>query len=498
MARAQKYETLIVGAGFSGLGAAIKLAQAGVDDIVILERSDRVGGTWRDTSYPGASCDIPSLLYSFSFAKNPSWSRTYSPADEIRTHLEEMTDRFDIRRRIEFGQEVTGLSFDEDAGVWTATTAARKRFRARTVVLASGPLPDSSFPDIRGIDSYGGHKIHSARWDSDYDFTGKRVGVIGTGASAIQIVPELVKQAEFVKVFQRTPGWVLPRFDFPTPPAVQTAFAKAPAVQQLARQALFWGHEASATALVWNTPLTSLVARLGKMHLRRQVKDPWLRRQLTPDFTPGCKRMLVSSDYYPALQRDNCKLIDWPIATLSPVGLRTSDGIEHHLDCIVFATGYDVHLTGPPFPVTGLGGRSLSAEWADGAQAYKSASAHGYPNLFFMTGPNSGPGHNSLLVYIEGQLDYAVRGITTILDNELRYLDVRHDVQRRYNERIQRRLTKTTWMSGCSSWYLTKDGHNVSMYPGFATQYLRQMRDFQYADYEAVEHSPAIPVSSSA
>ena len=232
------------------------------------------------------------------------------------------------------------------------------------MVLASGPLPDHKLPDIRGLDTYRGHKIHSARWDHDYDFTGKRVAVIGTGASAVQIVPELVKKAEFVKVFQRTPGWVLPRLGHRHPAAAQTLFAKVPAVQELARQALFWGHEVTATALVWDTPLTGLVARLGKAHLRRQVKDPWLRRQLTPDFTPGCKRMLVSSDYYPALQRDNCKLIDWPIATISPVGIRTSDGIEHHLDCIVFATGYDVHLTGPPYSVTGIGGRSLADEWA--------------------------------------------------------------------------------------------------------------------------------------
>jgi cation diffusion facilitator CzcD-associated flavoprotein CzcO len=504
MASTHTYATLIVGAGFTGLGAAIKLAEAGLNDakhdatdVVILERGDQVGGTWRDTTYPGASCDIPSLLYSFSFVKNPAWSRTYSPAEEIRRHLEDMATRFDIRRHIRFNQEVNGLEFDEHAGVWTATTASGKHFRARTVILASGPLPDSGFPDIRGIDSYLGHKVHSARWDHDYDFTGKRVAVIGTGASAIQIIPELVKQAEFVKVFQRTPGWVLPRWDITTPPAVQTVFAKVPAVQQLARQALFWGHEASATALVWNTPLTSLVTRLGRAHLRRQVKDPWLRRQLTPDFTPGCKRMLVSSDYYPALQRDNCTLIDWPIAKLSPVGIRTSDGIEHHVDCIVFATGYDVHLTGPPFPVTGIDGRSLNAEWSGGAQAYKSVSAHGYPNLFFMTGPNSGPGHNSLLVYIEGQLNYAVRGVTTILGNDLRYLDVRKDVQRRYNERIQQRLTKTTWMSGCQSWYLTKDGFNASMYPGFATQYLRQMRDFQIDDYDAVARAADVRVSSS-
>lgn len=494
------HDTLIIGAGFTGLGAAIKLKQAGVEDIVIVERSDRVGGTWRDNTYPGIACDIPSLLYSFSFVKNPSWSRAYPTGGEICAHIEDLTDQFGLRQLIRFDTEITGLSFAEDTGVWTATTKGRKRFQARTVVLASGPLADHKFPEIRGIDTYQGQKIHSADWDHDYDFAGKRVAVIGTGASAVQIVPELVKTAEFVKVFQRTPGWVIPRLDTKMPAAVQSLFAKVPATQEFARQVLFWGHEASATALVWKSPLSSVVARVGKAHLRRAVADPWLRRQLTPDFTPGCKRMLVSSDYYPALQRDNCKLIDWPIATLSPAGIRTSDGVEHHLDAIVFATGYDVHLSGPPFPVTGLGGRSLQQDWSGHAQAYKSASAHGYPNLFFMCGPNSGPGHNSLLVFVEGQLDYLVAGVSAILDNDLRYLDVREDIQHAYNEQIQRRLSRTTWMSGCNSWYLTDDGFNASMYPGFATQYLRQMRDFRYEDYTAVERDAGrrtMPISTA-
>ena len=488
MAGTRIHDTLIVGAGFSGLGAAVKLRQAGVDDVVIVERSDRVGGTWRDNTYPGVACDIPTMLYSFSFADNPTWSRMYPSGAEIHAHIEELTDRHGLRPLIRFGTEITGLTFDERTGVWTATTKGRKHFAARTVVLAAGPLADHRLPDIRGIDTYRGRTIHSAAWDHDFDATGKRIAVIGTGASAVQIVPELVKTAAFVKVFQRTPGWVLPRPDVEMPASVQTLFAKVPAAQEFARQALFWGHEACAAALVWNTPLSGLVATLGRAHLRATVKDAWLRRQLTPDFTPGCKRMLISNDYYPALQRDNCKLIDWPIATISPAGIRTSDGVEHHLDAIVFATGYDVHLSGPPFPVTGLGGRSLQQEWADHAEAFKSASAHGFPNLFFMTGPNSGPGHNSLLVYIEGQIDYAVNAVTTILNRNLRYLDVRADTQRRYNTAIQQRLTRTTWMSGCRSWYLTADGFNASMYPGLATQYLRQMRQFRLDDYHAVAH----------
>ncbi|BBX71762.1 flavin-containing monooxygenase [Mycolicibacterium psychrotolerans] len=488
MAGTRIHDTLIVGAGFSGLGAAVKLRKAGVDDIVIVERSDRVGGTWRDNTYPGVACDIPTMLYSFSFAENPTWSRMYPSGGEICAHIEELTDRHGLRPLIRFDTEITGLSFDERAGVWTATTKGRKRFAARTVVLAAGPLAHHKLPDIRGIDTYRGRTIHSAAWDHDFDVTGKRVAVVGTGASAVQIVPELVKTAAFVKVFQRTPGWVLPRPDVEMPASVQTLFAKVPAAQELARQALFWGHEACAAALVWNTPLSGLVAALGRAHLRATVKDAWLRRQLTPDFTPGCKRMLISNDYYPALQRENCKLIDWPIATISPAGIRTSDGVEHHLDAIVFATGYDVHLSGPPFPVTGLGGRSLQQEWADHAEAFKSASAHGFPNLFFMTGPNSGPGHNSLLVYIEGQIDYAVAAVTAILNENLRYLDVRADTQRRYNAAIQQRLTRTTWMSGCRSWYLTADGFNASMYPGLATQYLRQMRQFRLDDYHAVAH----------
>jgi cation diffusion facilitator CzcD-associated flavoprotein CzcO len=479
-------DVLIIGAGFAGLGSAIRLQQAGIKNIVMLERGTEVGGTWRDNTYPGAACDIPSNLYSYSFAQNPNWSRGFSGSGEILGYIHHLVSEFKLGSLIRFGQNVADLAFNETEGVWSVNATGGEVFTARAVIMASGPLSNASFPKMPGIETFEGHKIHSAKWDHDYDFTGKRVAVVGTGASGIQIIPELVKHVDSLKVFQRTPGWVMPRPDYATPKWNKTLFNKIPAAQNALRQALFWAHESMALGVIWNSPLTSVVERFGLAHLQRQVKDPWLRRQLTPDFRVGCKRVLVSNDYYPALQRENCKLITWPIATISPKGIRTAEGVEHQVDCIVFATGFDVCKSGTPFPVTGLNGRQLNEEWARGSQAYKSINVSGYPNFFITFGPNSGPGHNSALVYMESQLDYAVQGIQKILSDNLKVLNVKATAQKNYNEAIQKRLGKTNWNSGCKSWYLTEDGFNATMYPGFATQYANQMKHFDARDYEAV------------
>ncbi|MDV6012500.1 NAD(P)/FAD-dependent oxidoreductase [Haloechinothrix sp. LS1_15] len=485
---------LIIGAGFAGLGTAIRLKQAGITDFVILERDHDVGGTWRDNTYPGAACDIPSLMYSFSFVPNPDWSRTYSSSAEIFEYIRHMVQRFDLRPHIRFGAEVTALDYDEETATWTATIATGDTVTARTAIMAAGPLANASYPDIPGLESYTGHTMLSARWDHDYDLRGKHVAVIGTGASAVQIIPELVTQAARVKVFQRTPGWVLPKPNPRHPEWLRSLFRRVPAAQSRARHALYWLHEVMALGIVWNSPATTLLQYLARGYLRLAVNDSWLRRQLTPDYRIGCKRVLMTSDYYPALQAPNCKLITWPIYAISPNGIRTAEGIEHDVDCIVFATGFDVCKAGTPFPITGSSGRVLADEWAAGAQAYKSVSVSGYPNLFFTFGPNSGPGHNSVLAYNEAQIDYIVRAIRYLIDHDVRSLDVREERQDRFNRELQRRLTRTTWNSGCRSWYLTEDGYNATMYPGFATQYIRQLATLNLDDY----HVTPLPQGSQA
>ncbi len=479
------HDVLIIGAGFAGLGAAIQLRKAGISNVAILERGTAVGGTWRDNQYPGAACDIPSNLYSYSFAPNPDWSRAYSGSQEILGYIHHLVAEYQLEALICFGQNVTAMAFDEAAGLWRIETSHGERHAARAVVMAPGPLSNASLPKMPGIEQFKGHKIHSAMWDHGYDFAGKRVAVIGTGASGVQIIPELVKVADKVTVFQRTPGWVLPRVDFAPSAGMKRWFRKLPLTQKALRKAMFWIHEAMATGIVWKTPVTPLIERIAKAHLRRQVKDRWLRRQLTPDFTIGCKRVLMSNDYFPALQAPHAKLITWPIATLSERGIRTVEGIEHQVDCIVFATGFDVCKSGTPFPIRGIDGRQLGEEWSRGGQAYKSINVSGYPNLFITFGPNSGPGHNSALVYMESQIDYLVQGIGALLRGGHKSLDVKPSVQMQYNAAIQKRLAKTNWNTGCKSWYLTADGFNATMYPGFATQFAQQMKTFDLADYRA-------------
>ncbi|OBJ35719.1 4-hydroxyacetophenone monooxygenase [Mycolicibacterium mucogenicum] len=474
----------IIGAGFAGIGAAIRLKDQGITDFEIFERGTRVGGTWRDNTYPGAACDIPSRLYSYSFAPNPDWSHTYSGSNEILGYIDNMVESFGIAPHIRFGHNVTGVEYDEVAGEWTVNFEGREPVQARAVIVASGPLANASFPKIEGIETYEGHKIHSARWDHDYDFTGKKVAVIGTGASGVQIVPELVKVAKSVKVFQRTPGWVIPRLNGSTSGWLKRIYKDVPFAEKLARSAWFWGHESVALGVVWDSPFTRVVEAVSLANLRLQVKDPWLRRQLTPDFSAGCKRLLMTADYYPALQADNCKLITWPIARLSPKGIRTVEGIEHQFDAIVFATGFEVSKAGTPFPVIGIDGRELAAEWSRGAYAYRSVAVSGYPNLYFTFGPNSGPGHSSALVYMEAQIDYIVEAISKLLQFGWKSLDVRPEVQARYNEDIQQRLQSTTWNSGCQSWYLTEDGFNATMFPGFATQYVNQLKTVNLHDFK--------------
>ncbi|MDX1871746.1 NAD(P)/FAD-dependent oxidoreductase [Mycolicibacterium sp. 120266] len=473
----------IIGAGFAGIGAAIRLKDRGITDFEIYERDTRVGGTWRDNTYPGAACDIPSRLYSYSFAPNPDWSHTYSGSAEILRYIDDMVTEAGLQPHIRFEHTVTGVVYDQAAGEWTVSFADRDPVRARAVIVASGPLANVSLPELPGIDTFEGKKIHSARWDHGYDFAGKKVAVVGTGASAVQIVPELVKVAESVKVFQRTAGWVLPRYNTSTADWLKDIYKTVPLAEKLMRSAWFWGHESVALGVVWDTPFTRLVEAISRANLRAQVKDPWLRRQLTPDFSAGCKRLLMTSDYYPALQADNCTLVTWPIARLAPRGIRTVEGIEHRFDAIVFATGFDVSKTGTPFPVTGVDGRVLASEWSRGAYAYRSVAVSGYPNLYFTFGPNSGPGHSSALVYMEAQIDYITEAIGKLLQFGWKALDVRPDVQARYNERIQHRLRSTTWNSGCQSWYLTEDGFNATMFPGFATQYVNQLKALDLRDY---------------
>ncbi|MEB2310338.1 MAG: NAD(P)/FAD-dependent oxidoreductase [Sorangiineae bacterium] len=477
---------LIIGSGFAGIGLAIRLKQAGIEDFTILERAESLGGTWRDNTYPGVACDVPSHLYSFSFEPNPTWSRFFAPQSEILAYLERCADKYGVRPHIRFGVAAEGASFDEQTGLWTVKTSDGQSLEARVVVSGSGhALSRPIYPDLPGRDTFAGKSMHSARWDHDYALEGKTVAVVGTGASAIQIAPAIAPKVKQLFVFQRTPGWLLPKPDRAISPREQSVYRRYPALQKAFRAGIYSALESMAIGYVVEPRLNRIREEHALLYLRRKVKDPALRKKLTPSFRLGCKRILLSNDWYDTLQRPNVALVAEPITEVRAGSLVTRDGAEHHVDAIAWATGFEAAEARPPFAVQGRGGRDLATTWKDHAEAYLGTTISGFPNLFLIIGPNLGLGHSSMVLMMESQFAYVVDAIKTLRARKLDFVDVRPEVAARYNDALQARLAGTVWNSGgCSSWYLTRTGKNTTAWPGFTFEFRWKTRRFDVENYE--------------
>jgi cyclohexanone monooxygenase len=484
---------LVIGAGFGGLGTAIKLDEAGEHDFLVAERGADVGGTWRDNTYPGAACDVPSHLYSFSFALNPDWSRSFSPQDEIQAYIERVAADSGVLDRFTFHTDVRQAVWDEAAARWQVSTS-RGDLTADVLISAAGALSDPKLPDIDGIDSFAGAVFHSARWEHDLDLAGKRVAVIGTGASAIQIVPEIAGQVAHLDVYQRTAPWVMPRHDREYTPVEKLLFRHLPAVQRIYRTAIYWGRECFVPAFTWKPGLAAPAKKAALENIARGIDDPQLRRKVTPAFEIGCKRILISNDWYPTLNRPDVDLVTDPVTKITPHAVVTADGAEREVDVLIVATGF--HTTDLPIAerVVGRDGRSLADHFREaGMQAYKGSTVHGFPNLFFIIGPNTGLGHSSMVFMIESQVAYTIGALRAMRSGGVAAIEPTRSAQRSWNEQIQRRMKRTVWNAGgCSSWYLDEHGRNVTLWPRTTFSFRRLTRRFD------PEHYHAEPAAASA
>ena len=492
----QQVDHLVIGAGFAGLCAAIKLQEAGELDHVVLERGDDVGGTWRDNTYPGAACDVPSQLYSFSFALNPDWSMSFSPQPEIQDYLRRVAREHGVLDRFRFGTTVDEARWDEASQRWlvdATTPTGPASYAARTLISGAGALVEPRLPDIEGIEGFQGEIFHSARWDHDVDLTGKRVAVIGTGASAIQIVPELAKVVGRLDLYQRTAPYVLPRNDRRYSRAERLAFRHVPGLQRLAREAIYWAREAYVPGFTWQPQLAFPAKKLALRNLEKAVADPELRARLTPDFEIGCKRILISNTYYPALTQDHVELVTDPIQKVTGHAVVTADGREREVDVLVVATGF--HTTDQPIAhhIVGRDGQSLAQTWADtGMQAYKGTTVHGFPNYFQVVGPNTGLGHSSMVLMIEAQVGYVVDAIRTMQLHGYATVEPRRDEQDAWNDDLHRRMQRTVWSTGgCASWYLDEHGRNTTLWPRTTWTFRQLLARFDPAAYDVTANRTA-------
>jgi cation diffusion facilitator CzcD-associated flavoprotein CzcO len=508
---------VIIGAGFGGIGMAIALKKAGFHDFVVLEKSEDLGGTWHHNQYPGCACDVPSPLYSYSFELNPSWSRLFAPQQEIWDYLRMCARKYGVEEHIRYGRTVEQLDWDDGARRWNIATgrgdgdgrgvgdgrgdgdgrgvgdgrgdgdarddgAGRTEdYRARAVVAGAGGLHIPSWPDIPGAERFGGLAFHSAQWDRSLDLDGKRIAVIGTGASAIQFIPEIAGRAGHVDVFQRTPPWIQPRPDVPLPAWVRDTFAASPLAARAVRDALYWLLEARGAGFAANPKLMAPQEQLARRHIEKQIADPELRAAVTPDYTIGCKRILLSSDYYPALQRPNVDLITDKITGITETAVLTADGAAHEADVIIYATGFKVIESVTRLNVTGRDGRKLTP---DALEAYHGITLAGFPNFFMLLGPNTGLGHTSVVFMIESQIHHIMSCLRRLARDQADTIEVREPVVRRYHSGLQRRLRRAVWSEGgCRSWYLDADGVNRVLWPGFTFEYWARTRRARRSAY---------------
>ncbi|MEW2315581.1 flavin-containing monooxygenase [Streptomyces bauhiniae] len=493
MAEHEHVRVAVIGSGFGGLGAAVRLRREGITDFVVLERAGSVGGTWRDNSYPGCACDVPSHLYSFSFAPNPDWPRTFSGQEHIRAYLERVADDFGLRPHLRFDSEVKLMTWDEDELRWHIETASGS-LTADVVVSATGPLSDPKIPEIPGLASFPGRVFHSARWDHDFDLRGKRVAMVGTGASAIQIVPSIQPEVSKLTVFQRTPPWVMPRMDRAIGTAERKLHQALPFTARL-RRGLLWGiRELQVQAFTKHPDELGLVEQLAKRNMARAIKDPALRAKLTPDYRIGCKRILLSSAYYPALAKPNVDVVASGVTEIRGSTVVAADGTETEVDAIVFGTGF--HVTDMPIAerVVGVGGVTLAEAWKGGMEALRGGSAAGFPNWLSVIGPNTGLGNSSMILMIESQLNYLadyMRQLDTLGGRTA--LDARPAAVDRWNRRVQERMKRTVWNTGgCTSWYLDASGRNTTVWPGTTSEFRQATRRVDLTEYEVLRKPAAV------
>ncbi|MEN3974175.1 NAD(P)/FAD-dependent oxidoreductase [Emcibacter sp. SYSU 3D8] len=474
----------IIGAGVSGLCAAMQLKRAGIDSFTVYERSEAVGGTWHDNIYPGCACDTPSHLYSYSFEPNPDWSRIWAEQPEIEAYFNRCADKYGLRPHIRFRTPIASARFEETSKLWRLTLASGEEETADILISGLGQLNVPAFPDIPGMVTFAGTSFHSARWDATHDLAGKDVAVIGNGASATQFIPRIAPLVKSLTIFQRSPNWIGPKEDAEYTQEQKQTFARSPLRRKLHRLMIFLRFEWLFGSFFKGSILRPKLETQLTIFMKHHIKDKALRAKLTPDYPAGCKRILLSYDYYPALALPNVEVVTEPIGHIDASGIVTSDGTARTFDTIIYGTGFKSTQFLSPVEITGLGGVSLNEAWRGGAEAHRGVAVAGFPNFFMLYGPNTNLGHASIIYMVEAQVRYVLRCLGHMARKRLRYIDVRQDVMARYNRRLQRQLKDLVWDANCGSWYKTSTGKITNNWPRFAFQYALGMRYPRWREYD--------------